>query len=252
MAMTNSIRHALCALALAVGLAGCADIPEEAVTLSVTVGRDLGEVHRSHKALAERYFGRIRKDVNAFIDETYAPFIVERVLTVEKTVTKPDGTKLTIPAVWKVLSAEVEKPGGGAIVQRMTDTVKKLTDQIEKKRAEYLSPIEEQEIEVMRSIDDAYAKIQNAHAVVTGHLASIRKVQQAQEELLGAVGLKDVRRKVIDTAANLSDKIADITEKARRGEQAIDNAVADVKDAITTAKQTIDKLKADADKAPAR
>lgn len=210
---------AVCLLFVASLLSSCADVPEEAVTLSVTVGNDLEEVHRSHRALAERYFARMKSDIDAFVDEKYAPFITDRTLKAE--VKLPNGQKTTI---LDIIVAEAKKEGAGRTLAFMGSTVKKITAQIARYRNELMAPVEAQEREVLRAVDDTYAKIQNAHAVVTGHLASVRRVQQAQQELLETAGLKDLRRKFIDTTASVSDRVAEITVKARRGEQSIESA----------------------------
>ena len=57
-------------IAGAAGLGACDLVPQEAVELSNTVGRDLEEVHRAHRALAELHFQRIEDDINNFIDTT--------------------------------------------------------------------------------------------------------------------------------------------------------------------------------------
>ena len=229
-----------CALLAALSMAACADIPQEAVTLSVTVGKDLEVVHQSHRALAEQYFARMKADIDSFIRETYQPFLVERTLTQPRKVPRADGSQIEV-SVWEVLAAEVRKPGGGKIIDRMRSTVDGITKQVEAKRAEYRKPIEDQERDVLRAIDDTYSKLQNAQAIVTGHLASVRKVKQAQQELLEKAGLKDLRQKFIDRTAGLSDQIADITARARRGEDTIDAAltkITGVLDAARSAKAT--------------
>lgn len=50
-------------------LIACVEVPKESVELSVTIGRDLGDVHRANRELATRYFDRIKDDVNRFGDE---------------------------------------------------------------------------------------------------------------------------------------------------------------------------------------
>ena len=234
---------ALVFLAVLVLTGACAKIPEEAVTLSVTVGKDLEEVHKSHRALVERYFGRMKADINAFIDDTYRPFIVKQSLTKGTTIRRVDGSKVTI-SPWQALASEVKKPGGGRIVERMDSVVRKITAQVAKKRAEFLLPIEDQQREVMRAIDDSYSRIQAAHAIVTGHLSSVRKVAQAQQDVLEKTGLKDVRRKFIDTTAGVSDSIADLTIKARRGELKLDEALEKVRSVLISAKETLASFKA--------
>lgn len=65
---------------MAVGSAGCSDVPREAVVLSTTVGKDLAEVHRAHRAIAVRYYGRIKADANALVDQEWRPRFVEHYL----------------------------------------------------------------------------------------------------------------------------------------------------------------------------
>jgi len=238
----SGLRHTAAAAAMAVSLLGaaaCEKIPEEAVTLSVTVGQDIEQVHRSHRALAERYFARMKRDIETFIDEKYRPFLTERTLNASV-----NGT-----TVLEAIVAEARKPGGGRVLSRMSRTVERITARIASYRSELMEPVEAQERAVLRAIDDSYTRIQNAHAVVTGHLASIRKVQQAQDELLGAAGLKDVREKIIDRTAAVSDRIAEITLRARRGEQQIDEAAKTLCEIVADARKAVAGEGFDADAA---
>ncbi len=208
---------------VAFGLSACADVPKEAVTLSVTIGNDLEEVHRSHRELAVRYFKRSRDDVNRFVDEVYGPAFVQKALT-EKTYDyeegKPEMTFLPI------LRAEIERLNAGEDgadpLFYMQFIVEEAVRTIEQTRVEMMAPINSREQEVLRAIDDAYSKVQNAQAFVTGHLASVRRVQQAQEDLLADAGLKDIRQKFIDKTADISDRASEILANARRASASVD------------------------------
>ncbi len=94
-----------------------------------------------------------------------------------------------------------------------------VSEEIESFRQELLRPIEKTEQELLIAIDDSYQKLQNANAIVTGHLASVRRVQDAQAELLQRSNLEDLRHKFIDEAVKLSDQIADLVEKGRKAGQ---------------------------------
>src|SRR5467141_1402299 len=59
-------------------LDACATTPRQTVELSATVGRDLAAVHVAHIALARRYFDRMESDVNAFVDEAYRPYSIDK------------------------------------------------------------------------------------------------------------------------------------------------------------------------------
>ena len=65
------------AAALLLGLlASCAQVPEESVTLSEDVGSVLEELRQKNAALIVRMFDDRKAQINRFIDETYAPFVV--------------------------------------------------------------------------------------------------------------------------------------------------------------------------------
>lgn len=225
--------RAFAAGALALLAAACADVPEEAVTLSVTVGKDLAEVHRAHYALADKYFDTVRSDVESFIQETYRPFIVRDVLG-----RKAPGHSKTM---WERVVAQADAAQRGDPeadpLGFMTVTVSLITKRIESTRAELMRPIDEQEAEVLRAINDTYNRLQHAQAVVTAHLASVRRVQEAQDDILSRAGLKDLRRNFIDRTADISERIAGIVEKARRGEAAADEALGNIRDVLKTIRE---------------
>ena len=64
-------------------LVSCASIPKETVTLSKTIGSDLQILHNSHRNMVQLYYNRIKLNINAFIDDVYAPFVIHYVLEVE-------------------------------------------------------------------------------------------------------------------------------------------------------------------------
>ena len=95
---------------MASAVASCTDVPEEAVTLSVTVGKDMEELRRSHQAVARTLFDRAKSDANRFIDEVYRPFVLEKLLR------EPVFEGKT--AV-EVLREAIAEPGAGATIELM-------------------------------------------------------------------------------------------------------------------------------------
>jgi hypothetical protein len=193
-----------------VEILGCAQVPKESVELSVTVGRDLAEVRRAHLELTTRYFDRMKKDINEFIDEIYRPYMIQNTM-----------------ADFRLLERIQNAVGKGDEVRAfniMNLFVSLLSEQIENYRRELLENISKQESEVLHAIDDSYQKIQNANAIVTGHLASIRKVHDAQAELLRRINLEGLRETVAVKTAAFSDEISDIIVKARKVDQTVDRA----------------------------
>lgn len=198
-------------LLVVLGLVSCAQVPKESVELSVTVGRDLAEVHRAHRELVAQYFGRMRQDINGFIDEVYRPYQLKHSMEDFRLVER--------------IQQAAQATSGPDALQIMELFVSNLTNQIESYRNELLQNIAQQETEVLAAVDDAYQKIQNANAIVTGHLASIRKVHDAQEELLQRTNLADFRNRITRNTVALSDKIESVTAQARKGEESVDKVI---------------------------
>ena len=204
----RSVRVAAVALALIV-LAACDLVPKESVELSNTVGKDLEEVHRAHRALAELHFGSIEREVNSFIDTTYRPAFIREF-----------AKEFSLNAqVTRILNDDPDK-----LLPVLTRFVEVSVDRIEQKRVELLAPIQAQKVAVITEIDQAHRQIQAAQAVVTGHLSSVRRVREVQNEILADVGLEGIREKVAAKTADVSNRVADLVVRAgkvERGQDAV-------------------------------
>jgi hypothetical protein len=210
-------------LLLASALASCASTPKQTVELSATVGRDIAAVHLAHVALAKRYFDRMESDVNSFVDGVYRPYSIEHNMgdfhLVEK-ITKP--------------------PAGLDALDIMGLFVDTITKDIEGYRLELLRPIRAQRETVLASLEQAYRQIQDGQSIITGHLASIVAVQDAQDQALAKAGLAGLRERLVDATAKSSDEIADLTRKATfvRGKE---EDIAKAAEALKTATKSLGK-----------
>ncbi|MBW1729467.1 MAG: hypothetical protein JRH08_03315 [Deltaproteobacteria bacterium] len=206
-------------------LSACAQVPKESVELSVTVGRDLAEVHRAHRELAIEYFDCVKKDINEFIDEVYRPYMIQKTMADFRLLQR--------------IQRAVERGDETRAFNIMKLFVSLLSEQIENYRKELLQNISKQESEVLLAIDDSYQKIQNANAIVAGHLASIRKVHDTQAELLSRTKLEGLREEIAGRAGEFSDKISEIILKARKANETIDK----VEDRMKAIKELAAELK---------
>ena len=212
---------------LLLGTAACDTVPRESVELSNTVGRDLEEVHRAHRALAQLHFGKIEDDINRFIDDTYRPAFIARFAgefrlndQIER-ILRDDPAKL-LPVLTRFVTVAVER--------------------IEKKRTELLAPLREQKNSVIEEIDSAHRQIQAAQAVVTGHLASVMKVREVQNEFLAKAGLGGVREKIAKTTATISDKVDGFVRTGEKIRAEADSIESSVRDAAARVKAIADKV----------
>ncbi len=189
-------------LMITASAAGCASTPKQAVELSVTVGRDIEAVRAAHVALASKYFDRMEADVNAFIDAKYRSYSIERNMK-------------DFHLIEKI--TDRSKAGGLDALDVMQVFVEKIAGDIEAYRGQMLGPIRAQRQKVMTSLEDAYRQIRDGNSIVTGHLASIVKVQDAQDEVLAKLNLSGLREKTVDATAAASDQLAELTRKAEFG-----------------------------------
>jgi len=237
------------AVILLIILIGCAQVPKESVELSATVGRDIAEVYRAHRELAVIFYRRIKDDINKLVDEVYAPYQIQKLLESDQKRFK-QGNQLSLFAK---LNAAVQEPGNTAAQKTalnfMDIFVQELRAEIENYRKDLLDPVLEQEQEVLSAIDRSYFQIHYANSIVTGHLASIVRVHDAQDEILKQFGAEGLREDVGETLAKASDEVAKLVEKGKKVEEKLGKAnltaeqkTEELRKAFEDFKNSVDKL----------
>jgi hypothetical protein len=223
-------------LGLIAMLYSCASVPKESVELSATVGRDIIVVYEAHKELATILFARMKKDVNTFVDDSYAPYQIGKLLESDfADANSGEFESMTgslIDAAKNSDDFEKQKQAMGLT----KDFISVVHEEIEDYRKILLIPIEKQELEVLGAIDRSYNQIIYANSIVTGHLASVRKVHDAQEDLLNKFGLENLRA---DTAQKLSEYSVGVDNILKEVKKVDVN---DVEKQMTEVKTQFDKL----------
>ncbi len=227
--------------AIIVFLTACAQIPKESVELSATVGRDVTTVYKSHRELAKLLFGRMRRDVNQFVDNVYAPYQIRSAMENDfknaKSVQEQDRKASILLAINNAFRPDSSDKLQRQVLDAMGFMVSTIQDDIGSKRQELLKPIDDQETFVLAAIDRNYSQIIYGNSIVTGYLASVVKVRDAQNEVLNAIGvdvnLSDVAGKKLAAA---SDTVSDLVRKAEKAEAtsaSIDDAFNKLKKAVS-------------------
>lgn len=224
-------------LVLAVVLAGCAQVPKESVELSTTVGRDVTVAHKAHRELARVLFTRMKQDVNRFVDTVYAPHQIRTAM--ERDAERSRSTDASVRSGSLLLGINRAFADGATPTQQaaaltgMSYLVQAIRDDVESMRAELLKPVLDQEEQVLSAIDRNYAQIIYGNSVVTGHLASIVKVRDAQNEVLQAIGAPaDFQDTLGKKLAAASEKVAGFVEKAGNSNRKLDDLVKELKEKL--------------------
>ena len=220
--------------------AGCAQVPKESVELSATVGRDLTISHKAHKELAKVLFGRMKSDVNRFIDNVYAPYQIRAQLDSDAAASKAADAKVRATSLLLAIS-NAYAPGASdqtlkAAISGMGILVEEIRTDIESKRTELLKPVEDQEATLISAIDRNYSQILYANSIVTGYLGSVVKVHDAQSDLLRSIGVDGNLPELIGKKlATASDTIGNLVTKAEK----VDATAASIKTNLSDLKSAI-------------
>jgi hypothetical protein len=229
----------LCAvLALA---AACATVPKQAVTLSAAVGTRLADMESAHEKAVSGYFQLTRERVESFLADRWIPdylgaLVKEgdfvNMLIATKGIRKDQEVSLTAeldkagvskasqPGIVAAVSSAFANPERGKLALQFSEQA---VQDIEAKRRSLIDPINAQEKQALAELRTAYAQLIEAQSTVTGHLNSVHKVTEAQDEAFAKLGLLRQRDEAIAKAININDEVGGILNKGK-------NAIETLKD----------------------
>ncbi len=211
-------------------LTACSQVPKEAIELSATVGRDLAEIRKSHIALVDLYYEHLFDDINQFVDDVYLPF------QVQQTLSDPELKKELL----KAIEAAIRDDATGTTQKEAMEIIESflvgINDEVDSFKEEQLKPVKEQYHSLVTNLNQAYDQIYYANSVVTGHLASVRKVHDTQDEILAKLSLSNFKTTVGKKLADLSDDIDNLTKKAKEKSQSIEEIIAEFKELVGSKK----------------
>jgi hypothetical protein len=211
-------------------LSACAQVPKEAVELSATVGRDMAEIRKSHIDLADLYYLHLFDDINQFIDDVYLPF------QVKQTLSDPELKKELLNSIETATREDADITAQKEALEKIETFLLEITIEVESFRKAQLKPVKVQYSVLLKNLNRAYDQIYYANSIVTGHLASVRKVHDTQDEILSKLSLTDFRTTVGKELAGLSNEIDSLTAKAKEKNQNVDEIIASFKKLIGSGK----------------
>ena len=212
---------------------------KETVTLSKTIGSDLQILHDSHRNMVQLYYNGIKLNINTFIDDVYAPFIIHHVLEVE--LNKHKRGESSIYGIIENAGKKGGKDETEEALNVMLEFQEAANQQINAKKAELLSPILQQEREILSAIDQSYQNTIYANTTLTTYLVSVRKVKESQNEALSFVGLNGLDTTVTNQLVELSGFIDMILEKGEKINIKSDEAQQQIEDIVNKIKELTNK-----------
>ncbi len=188
-------------------LAGCVSAPKATVELAEITEQQVLELQKSHTKFVKLYYGKLRDDVNRFIDEKWTPAFLTRAVNIPEFRTDLDAAYVTstispndLNVLWR--GKPLAEPQKTALLRGVKQAVDAETSklglilldwsqaaqqQINKKRQEMLKPIDAQEQFMLSEIDSAYADLQRSQSTVKAYLASVVELKTQQDQALAKV-----------------------------------------------------------------
>lgn len=220
-------------------LVSCASIPKETVILSKTIGSDLQILHDSHRNMVQLYYDGIKLNINTFIDDVYAPFVIHHVLEVE--LNKYKGGESSIYGIIENAGKKGGKDETEEALNIMLEFQEAANQQINEKKNELLSPILQQEREILSAIDQSYQNTIYANTTLTTYLVSVRKINESQNEALSIVGLNGLDTTVTNRLVELSGFIDMVLEKGEKINIKSNEAQQQIEDIVNKIKELTNK-----------
>ena len=217
----------------------CISVPKETVKLSSVIGTDLKVLENSHTTMVGLFYNEIINNINGFIEDVYAPFIINYVLKKEL-----DSYHNSQPSIFEAIEDAATK-GGKTNTEKayndMSDFLKAARTQIEKKRNELLVPIQKQRDSIILNIKISYGNTILASSSVTSYLQSISSLKESQNEVLSVIGLKGKTEELTNTLLKMSDVTKSLLTKGKEIDIKSDDAYNKMKTLTDEIKSIIHK-----------
>lgn len=210
-------------------LSGCVSAPKETVELAEITDYQVAELQKSHVKFAQLYYGKLRDDVNRFIDEKWTPTFLSKAVNNRAFRSDLDDAYLTssisvddVSVQWR--GRELQEPQKRIVLEGVKQAVAAETSklgqiliewsqeaqsQISKKRKSLLDPLNEQERFVLAQINSAFADLQRSQATIKAYLSSAVELKEKQDQVMSKLVALEKVEKVMTKVTDANDKLSD-------------------------------------------
>ncbi|GAB1054631.1 MAG: hypothetical protein WAqPseu_19230 [Shewanella algae] len=210
-------------------LSGCVSAPKETVELAEITDYQVAELQKSHVKFAQLYYGKLRDDVNRFIDEKWTPTFLSKAVNNHAFRSDLDDAYLTssisvddVSVQWR--GRELQEPQKRIVLEGVKQAVAAETSklgqiliewsqeaqsQISKKRKSLLDPLNEQERFVLAQINSAFADLQRSQATIKAYLFSAVELKEKQDQVMSKLVALEKVEKVMTKVTDANDKLSD-------------------------------------------
>ena len=183
-------------------IVGCATIPSEAPELSAELGNRINSIQDANLILLHRFFDLKRADVDRFIQNEWVPTFAEEIFSDKK-----------MKKNWDII---VEENNPSDRLKFLVITGSKLQEEINKKRTELISPLDDLERRIEQEIREEYEQARSINNSITSFLLSASKVAENRNRYLKMIGVTDEEvGQTIDKVNNAVNDLLKLGKEAK-------------------------------------
>jgi hypothetical protein len=216
-------------------------VPKETVQLSTVIGTNIKVLENSHTTMVGLFYTEIINNINDFIEEVYAPFIINYVLKKELDNYKKNTSPSIFETIYTAASDGISKTATSKVLTDMSDFLNAAHRQIEKKRNELLIPVQKQRDSIIFNIKISYGNTMRANSSVTNYLQSISNLKESQQKVLSVIGLKGKAEELNKSLLKVSELTKTLLAKGKEIDLKSDEAFQKMKTLTNTMKSITNK-----------
>ncbi|MGB2764273.1 MAG: hypothetical protein WBC02_10055 [Candidatus Aminicenantaceae bacterium] len=194
----------------------CATIPSEAPDLSVELGKRIQATREAHIALVRAYMGEKRLQVDEFVLKEWVPELAKTLFS--------ENRKLR--EAWEEV---IQSNDPDLRMEFIGGLVLRIQKKISEKHYQFLKPINDIEINMVRNIQDHYDQIISINATLTSFLVSASKVSESRDRVLRMLQADDKFTGFLDKADEVVNLIIEKKNGFEENKKKIEEIVESVK-----------------------
>lgn len=197
------------AAGLALLLGACSTtVPKEVVELSYKMEQDMVHVEQAYIELVHQHVAVLKKQREDYLYNEWAPVLLEDWIKNGQLIQMAQGQVVYDNEVDDFVA--VSTPDRLSQLKSITEWALVASEEIEAKRRELITPLEEAEEQLISDIRQSFTRLVYSNQTITAHLNSLREVQSVQNELLASAGFEDLRDQI-------NQKLSDLSVQANTG-----------------------------------
>jgi hypothetical protein len=214
---------------LSIILSGCYSAPKQTIELAEITDEQIAELQKSHIKFVQLYYDKLREDINDFIDNKWTPKFLSKAVQNENFRESLDDAYAS--------TNEPEKLG-----EVMLGFSKAALKEINSRRTELLTAVDEQERMVINEINGAFADLQRSQAAIKGYLASVVNLKEQQDLTLKKLGVLEKSQQLTNAVLEKGDKFSNLLQSGKDAGEILKQAKQELSEQIQTVGNTVGEM----------